>query len=79
MNQAPHPNAAKLYLNMQTVAGVSSRRSRRCCGSARTCSASPVPDPLVSLEGRNVAVDTEAETQRNNDWANTIGKEIFGQ
>jgi hypothetical protein len=38
-----------------------------------------VPDPLVSLEGRNVQVDTEAETKRNNEFANTIGKEIFGQ
>jgi hypothetical protein len=38
-----------------------------------------VPDPLVSLEGRNVAVDTEAETKRNNQWANSEGKEIFGQ
>ena len=30
----------------------------------------PVPDPLVSLEGRTVVVDTEADTKRNNQFAN---------
>jgi iron(III) transport system substrate-binding protein len=78
MNQAPHPNAAKLYLNMQLLPEYQQKISQVLWISPNLLGVA-VPDPLVSLEGRNVAVDTEAETQRNNDWANTIGKDIFGQ
>jgi hypothetical protein len=38
----------------------------------------PVPDPIVSLDGRNVRIDTEDETRRTTDWANSVGREIFG-
>ena len=78
MNQAPHPNAAKLYLNMQLLAEFQQKISSVLWISPNMLGVS-VPDPLVSLEGRNVAVDTEAETKRNNQWANTVGKDIFGQ
>jgi hypothetical protein len=37
-----------------------------------------VPDPVVSLDGRNVRIDNEEETRRTADWANTVGREIFG-
>jgi iron(III) transport system substrate-binding protein len=77
-NQAPHPNAAKLYLNMQLLPEFQQKISEALWISPNSLNAS-VPDPLVSLDGRNVQVDTEAETKRNNDWANTIGKDIFGQ
>jgi len=78
MKDAPHPNAAKLYLNMQVLPEFQSKIASVLWISPNLLGV-PVPDPLVSLEGRNVAVDTEAETKRNNQWANTEGKDIFGQ
>ena len=38
----------------------------------------PLPDPIVGFEGHKVAVDTEVEIVRTADWANTIGRQIFG-
>ena len=38
----------------------------------------PLPDPIVGFEGHKVAVDTEVEIVRTTDWANTIGRQIFG-
>jgi len=78
MKDAPHPNAAKLYLNMQVLPEYQQKIAQALWISPNLLGVD-VPDPLVSLEGRNVAVDTEAETKRNNQWANTEGKEIFGQ
>jgi iron(III) transport system substrate-binding protein len=78
MKDAPHPNAAKLYLNMQVLPEFQSKIASVLWISPNLLGV-PVPDPIVSLEGRNVAVDTEAETKRNNQWANTEGKDIFGQ
>jgi iron(III) transport system substrate-binding protein len=78
LNNAPHPNAAKLYLNMQLLPEFQQKISEALWISPNSLGAS-VPDPLVSLDGRNVQVDTEAETKRNNPWANTVGKDIFGQ
>jgi iron(III) transport system substrate-binding protein len=78
MKDAPHPNAAKLYLNMQILPEYQQKIAQVLWISPNLLGVS-VPDPLVSLEGRNVSVDTEAETKRNNPWANSTGKEIFGQ
>jgi iron(III) transport system substrate-binding protein len=78
MKDAPHPNAAKLYLNMQVLPEYQQKIAQALWISPNLLGVD-VPDPLVSLEGRNVAVDTEAETKRNNQWANSEGKEIFGQ
>jgi len=78
MKDAPHPNAAKLYLNMQILPEYQQKIAQVLWISPNLLGVS-VPDPLVSLEGRNVQVDTEAETVRNNPWANSTGKEIFGQ
>lgn len=78
MNNAPHPNAVQLYLNMQLLPEYQQKIASELWISPNMIGV-PVPDPIVSLEGRNVQVDTEAETERNNRWANTIGKEIFGQ
>jgi iron(III) transport system substrate-binding protein len=78
MNNAPHPNAAKLYLNMQLLPEYQQKISEVLWISPNSLVAK-VPDPLVNLDGRNVQVDTEAETKRNNQWANTVGKDIFGQ
>lgn len=78
LNQAPHPNAAKLYLNMQLLPEFQQKISEVLWISPNSLGVAP-PDPLVSIDGRNVQVDTEAETKRNNQWANTTGKEIFGQ
>jgi hypothetical protein len=38
----------------------------------------PVPDPVVSLDGRKILIDNEEETRRTTDWANSVGREIFG-
>jgi len=78
MKDAPHPNAAKLYLNMQVLPEYQQKISEVLWISPNLLGVTP-PDPLVSLDGRNVQVDTEAETKRNNQWANTTGKDIFGQ
>ncbi|HEV7665936.1 MAG TPA: ABC transporter substrate-binding protein [Chloroflexota bacterium] len=78
MKDAPHPNAAKLYLNMQILPEYQQKISQVLWISPNLLGVA-VPDPIVSLEGRNVTVDTEADTKRNTNWANTIGKEIFGQ
>ena len=53
----------------------------RAGASPSICRASfgvPAPDPVVSLDGRNVLIDNEEETRRTTDWANTVGREIFG-
>ncbi len=78
MKDAPHPNAAKLYLNIQMLPEFQQKIAQVLWISPNLLGVQ-VPDPLVSLEGRNVTVDTEADTKRNNNWANTVGKEIFGQ
>jgi iron(III) transport system substrate-binding protein len=78
MNQAPHPNAAKLYLNMQLLPEYQQKIAEVLWISPNSLGVVP-PDPLVSIDGRNVQVDTEAETKRTNQWANTTGKDIFGQ
>jgi iron(III) transport system substrate-binding protein len=78
MKDAPHPNAVKLYLNMQILPEYQQKIAQVLWISPNLLGVT-VPDPLVSLEGRNVQVDTEAETVRNNPWANSTGKEIFGQ
>jgi ABC-type thiamine transport system substrate-binding protein len=38
----------------------------------------PLPDPIISFEGHNVIVDKEADITRTSDWANTVGRQIFG-
>ena len=38
----------------------------------------PLPDPIVGFEGHNVTMDTEAEIIRTTDWANGVGRQIFG-
>jgi iron(III) transport system substrate-binding protein len=78
MKDAPHPNAAKLYLNMQILPEYQ-QKIAQVLWISPNLQGVKVPDPIVDLTGRNVAVDTEAETKRNNEWANTTGKEIFGQ
>jgi iron(III) transport system substrate-binding protein len=78
MKDAPHPNAAKLYLNMQILPEYQ-QKIAQVLWISPNLQGVPVPDPIVDLTGRNVAVDTEADTKRNNEWANTTGKEIFGQ
>lgn len=78
MKNAPHPNAAKLYVNMQVLPEYQQKISKELWISPNLLGVA-VPDPSVSLEGRNIAVDTEAETKRNTQWANTVGKDIFGQ
>jgi ABC-type Fe3+ transport system substrate-binding protein len=75
---APHPNAAKLFINMQLLPEYQKRISQLQWVSPNLQGV-PVPDPIVSLDGRKVAVDTEAEIKRTTDWANTTGKQIFGQ
>jgi iron(III) transport system substrate-binding protein len=78
LKDAPHPNAAKLYLNMQVLPEYQQKIAQVLWISPNLLGVQ-VPDPLVSLEGRNVTVDTEADTKRNTQWANSVGKEIFGQ
>jgi ABC-type Fe3+ transport system substrate-binding protein len=77
IKNAPHPNATKLFLNMtllpefqQSISG-SQWLSPNMLGV-------PLPDPIVGFEGHHVAVDTEADIVRTTDWANTIGRQIFG-
>ena len=38
----------------------------------------PLPDPIISFEGHNVIVDKEADITRTTDWANTVGRQLFG-
>ena len=64
MKDAPHPNAAKLYLNMQVLPEFQ-QKIAQVLWISPNLQGVPVPDPLVSLEGRNVPVDTEADTKRN--------------
>ncbi len=77
IKNAPHPNAAKLFMNMTLLPEFQERQAKELWNSPNLVGV-PVPDPVVSLEGRNVAIDTEADTQRASDWSNSVSREIFG-
>jgi iron(III) transport system substrate-binding protein len=78
MKDAPHPSAARLFINMQLLAEYQKRVSETLWVSPNRAAVA-VPDPIISLDGRKVAVDTEAEIRRTTDWANTVGRQIFGE
>jgi iron(III) transport system substrate-binding protein len=77
LKNAPHPNAAKLFINMTLLPEFQALIARELWSSPNLMGV-PVPDPVVSLDGRKVLVDTEEDTRKTADWANTIGREIFG-
>ena len=78
IKDAPHPAAARLFMNMTLLPEFQKRISELQWISPNLQSV-PVPDPVVSLEGRKVAVDTESEIKRTTDWVNQTGRAIFGQ
>jgi iron(III) transport system substrate-binding protein len=78
IRNAPHPNAAKLFMNMfllpdfqQQVAGTLWQTPNR--------QGVPLPDPIISFEGHNVSVDTEEQIKTTTAWTDSVGREIFGQ
>ena len=77
LKNAPHPNAARLYMNMVLLPEFQALQAKQLWNSPNLMGV-PVPDPIVSLDGRNVRIDNEDETRRNTDWANSVGREIFG-
>lgn len=77
IKNAPHPNAAKLFVNMTLLPEFQQRQAKDLWNSPNLVGV-PVPDPVVGLEGRTIFIDTEADTQRASDWSNTISREIFG-
>lgn len=77
IKNAPHPNAARLYMNMLLLPEFQALQAKQLWNSPNLVGV-PAPDPVVSLDGRNVLIDNEEETRRTTDWANTVGREIFG-
>jgi ABC-type Fe3+ transport system substrate-binding protein len=77
IKNAPHPNAAKLFLNMALLPEFQKLIADDQWTGPNLLGV-PVANPLVSLEGRKVYIDKEADIIRTTDWANSVGKEIFG-
>jgi iron(III) transport system substrate-binding protein len=77
IKNAPHPNAAKVFMNMTLLPEFQQRQATELWNSPNLVGV-PVPDPVVSLEGRKVFIDNEDDTKRAQDWAATVSREIFG-
>ncbi len=77
IKNAPHPNAAKLFLNMSLLPEFQKAIADDQWTGPNLLGV-PVANALVSLEGRKVYIDKEADIARTTDWANSVGKEIFG-
>ena len=77
IKNAPHPNAAKLFMNMTLLPDFQQQLASSQWTTPNLLGV-PLPDPIVGFEGHNVIVDTEAEIVRTTDWANTTGRQIFG-
>jgi iron(III) transport system substrate-binding protein len=77
LKNAPHPNAARLFINM-TLGPDFQQQMAQSQWSTPNLVGVPLPDPIVGFEGHNVTLDTEADAARTTDWANTVGRQIFG-
>jgi iron(III) transport system substrate-binding protein len=77
LKNAPHPNAAKLFMNMSLLPEFQQQISASQWTTPNLVGV-PLPDPVVGFEGHTVTMDTEADIVRTTDWANTTGKQIFG-
>lgn len=78
IKNAPHANAAKLFINMFLLPEFQEMVAKELWLSPNRLGVA-VPDPLVSLDGRKVFMDTEEEIKTTTDWSNKMGREIFGQ
>lgn len=77
IKNAPHPNAAKLFMNMSLLPDFQQQLASTQWTTPNMIGV-PLPDPIVGFEGHNVTLDTAADITRTTDWANTIGRQIFG-
>ncbi|GEM_PF-3823101 len=78
IKQAPHPNAARLFINMTLLSGFQEALTKGAWQTPVRLGVS-LPDPIVSFEGHNVYVDNEQDLKRTLDFAGSVAKEIFGQ
>jgi iron(III) transport system substrate-binding protein len=77
IRNAPHPNAAKLFMNMSLLPEFQHEMAGSQWSTPNLVGV-PLPDPIIGFEGHNVSVDKEADITRTSDWANTFGRQIFG-
>jgi iron(III) transport system substrate-binding protein len=77
LKNAPHANAAKLFMNMSLLPDFQQQISSSQWMTPNLQGV-PLPDPIVGFEGHNVSVDTEAEITKTTDWANSVGRQVFG-
>lgn len=78
IKNAPHPNAAKLFMNMYLLPDFQELVAAALWQTPNRLGVG-LPDPIISFEGHNVVVDTEEGIKTTTAWTNSIGREIFGQ
>ncbi len=76
LKNAPHPNAAKLWINMLLT-----DQMQKVLADVQWVTPNkvgvPLADPIISFEGHNVTVDNEDQTKRTPQWAQTVGRQLF--